>query len=98
MLCTHDALCISCTGPAAYSAAEGARLQWQFAVGAFVSFSYGQVDWRSRRDDPVQMQTIKCVVVGDGAVGKVCVEMLTDMPADLVHHEQVPERIRAYGV
>lgn len=55
------------------------------------------------------MQTIKCVVVGDGAVGKVRIAFserdyaayalrscVLDLPADLVHDEQVPERIRAH--
>lgn len=47
------------------------------------------------------MQTIKCVVVGDGAVGKVrppnydtgngaAAHAFADMSADIVHDEQVP--------
>lgn len=55
------------------------------------------------------MQTIKCVVVGDGAVGKVRPAFskrdyaayallwgVLDLPADLVHDEQVPQRVRAH--
>jgi hypothetical protein len=55
------------------------------------------------------MQTIKCVVVGDGAVGKARRQIAgalffprlildTDLSVDLVHDEQVPERIRANGL
>jgi hypothetical protein len=47
------------------------------------------------------MQTIKCVVVGDGAVGKASCRtrehqqspdawLNTDLPADIVYHKQVP--------
>jgi hypothetical protein len=50
------------------------------------------------------MQTIKCVVVGDGAVGKVSVlrllfgpalktRLVTDLSVDIVHHEQIPKRV-----
>lgn len=52
------------------------------------------------------MQTIKCVVVGDGAVGKVRPAFserdyaayvlpwgVPDLPADLIHDEQVPQRV-----
>lgn len=49
------------------------------------------------------MQTIKCVVVGDGAVGKVRPRSLlslsadaqgsTDVSLDIVYDEQVPERV-----
>lgn len=53
------------------------------------------------------MQTIKCVVVGDGAVGKCALQrrlvavrwalirgrLAQDMPVDLVHDQQVSERV-----
>lgn len=55
------------------------------------------------------MQTIKCVVVGDGAVGKVRIAFsernyetyalrccALDLPVDLVHDEQVSQRVRAH--
>ena len=55
------------------------------------------------------MQTIKCVVVGDGAVGKVRLAFserdcaahappwgVPDLPVDLVHDKQVPQRVRAH--
>jgi hypothetical protein len=50
------------------------------------------------------MQTIKCVVVGDGAVGKVGVHgpyvllhstAALDLLVDLIYYQQVPERIRS---
>ena len=56
------------------------------------------------------MQTIKCVVVGDGAVGKVCIlgpiQCLVsytfilstlDLSPNFVHDEQIPQRIRSDG-
>lgn len=49
------------------------------------------------------MQTIKCVVVGDGAVGKVRLRHnamgadAADMSAYLLHNEQVSVGICAYG-
>ena len=52
------------------------------------------------------MQTIKCVVVGDGAVGKVYtfnpqvrqdnltnLRSVLDLSIDILHHEQIPKRI-----
>lgn len=53
------------------------------------------------------MQTIKCVVVGDGAVGKVrptpyenvlfiLIVHSLDLSFDLVHNEQVSQRICPY--
>jgi hypothetical protein len=55
------------------------------------------------------MQTIKCVVVGDGAVGKVCIfgpfhtsrnetsYCELDLSPNFIHDEQVPQRIRSNG-
>jgi len=54
------------------------------------------------------MQTIKCVVVGDGAVGKVRIEKFSlvasrpkplslDLSPDFLHDEQIPQRICSNG-
>nr|AOC97479.1 Rho family protein [Volvariella volvacea] len=40
------------------------------------------------------MQTIKCVVVGDGATLMTSVLAFADLSIDFVHHQQIPKRIR----
>jgi hypothetical protein len=52
------------------------------------------------------VEMVKCVVVGDGAVGKVLSQNLQDinndwipldLSIDLVRNQQIPQRIYSYG-